>query len=334
LAAHTHDDHDHEHTEPPDHGEGRPSRKSKGHAHSHAHDHNNTPARRLAIALAITASFMFVEAAAGWLAGSLALLADAGHMLSDAAALTLALVAQRIAARPRSHDRTFGSRRAEVLAAFVNGIALVVTALLIVREAVGRLWDPVPIAGYWMLVTALAGLGANLISALVLRSGSGHNPNTRAAYLHVLSDALGSVGAILAAVLVMAFSWRRADPIISLFIAALILYGAWRLVRETVSVLMEGTPEHIDVVSIETTIRSVPGICEVHDLHVWTISENFHVLTAHVVLNGSRHGTDVVADASRAIHARHGIEHVTLQPEAPVPGLVQLRIRGKSPRPS
>ena len=210
---------------------------------------------------------------------------------------------------------------------------MVLTALLIIREAAERLLYPVPIAGYWMLVTALGGLVANLFSAMVLGSGDNHNPNTRAAYLHVLSDALGSVGAILAAAFVMSFGWRRADPIVSLLIAGLILWGAWRLVRETVSVLMEGTPEHIDIISIETTIRSVPGICEVHDLHVWTISENFHVLTAHVVLNGSRHGTEVVADASRAIHEQHGIEHVTLQPEAPAPGLVQLRIPGKEPKP-
>jgi cobalt-zinc-cadmium efflux system protein len=127
----------------------------------------------------------------------------------------------------------------------------------------------------------------------------------------------------------IAFGWRRADPVISLLIAGLILWGAWRLVKETTTVLMEGTPEHLDVLSIETTIRSVPGICEVHDLHVWTISENFHVLTAHVVLNGSRHGTDVVADAAREIHEHHGIEHVTLQPEAPLPGLVQIRLPKK-----
>jgi cobalt-zinc-cadmium efflux system protein len=297
--------------------------------HRHDHSHANTPARRLAIAFAITAGFMFVEAGVGWFSGSLALMADAGHMLSDAAALVLALFAQRIASRPRSHAHTFGSRRAEVLAAFINGVALAVTALLIVHEAVGRLVSPVPIQGRWMLVTAIAGLVANAISALVLRSGSKQNLNTRAAYLHVLSDALGSVGAIAAAVLVMSLDWRRADPIISLFIAALILWGAWRLVKETLSVLMEGTPTDVDLVAIETTIRATPGVCDVHDLHVWTITEDFPVLTAHVVLNGSRHGVEVVADAARAIRKEHGIDHVTLQPDAPVPGLVQLRIPGK-----
>ena len=299
--------------------------------HGHGHGHGSTPARRLALALLITAGFMLVEAAVGWISGSLALLADAGHMLSDAAALALALVAQRIAARPRSNARTFGSRRAEVLAAFVNGVALAVTALLIVREAVGRLLSPVPIVGTWMLGTAIAGLAANVVSAWVLRSGHEHNPNTRAAYAHVVSDAMGSVGAIVAAVLVIAFGWRRADPIISMLIAALILWGAWRLVRETMAVLMEGAPGHVDVADVEATIGAVPGVREVHDLHVWTISEGFPVLTAHVVLDGSRHGTDVVADGAREIREHYGIEHVTLQPEAPAPGLVQLRIPGKEP---
>jgi cobalt-zinc-cadmium efflux system protein len=327
---HDHDDHiGHDHS-----GHDHSGHDHSGHDHiGHDHSHANTPARRLAIALVITAGFMFVEAAVGWLSGSLALMADAGHMLSDAAALVLALFAQRIASRPRSHAHTFGSRRAEVLAAFVNGVALAVTSLLIVHEAIGRLLTPVPIVGSWMLVTAIAGLGANAVSALVLRSGSKHNLNTRAAYLHVLSDALGSVGAIVAAVLVMVFQVRRADPIVSLFIAALILWGAWRLVRETLTVLMEGTPAHIDIAAIEGTIRSVPGVCEVHDLHVWTITEDFPVLTAHVVLNGSRHGVEVVAEAARAIQEKHGIEHVTLQPDAPLPGLVQIRIPARSKAP-
>lgn len=269
---------------------------------------------------------MAVEASVGWFAGSLALLADAGHMLSDAAALGLALFAQRVAARPRSHERTFGSRRAEVLAAFVNGIALGATALFIVHEAVERLVSPVAVRGGWLLVTAVGGLVANLLSAAVLRSGSEHNANTRAAYLHVLSDALGSVGAMVAGVLVMVFGLRRADPVVSLFIAAVILWGAWRLVKETATVLMEGSPEHVDVAALEETIRSVPGVCEVHDLHAWTISDGFHAVSAHVVLDGERHGTEVVAEAARAIRERHGIDHVTLQPEAPSPGLVQIRL--------
>ncbi len=298
-----------------------------GHHHADGHhDHRRTSARKLTIALALSAVFMVVEAVVGWLSGSLALLADAGHMLSDTAALGLALFAQHIAAQPRSEQRTFGFRRAEVLAAFVNGIALAVSSVWIIHEAIGRLMHPNPIAGHWMLGTAVLGLIVNLVAAYVLQAGGHDNTNTRAAYLHVIADAAGSVGAIGAGVLVLAFGWYRADPAISFFIACLIVWGAWRLVRETTAVLMEGTPSHVDVGDLEATIRAVQGVCTVHDLHAWTISDGFHAVTAHVVLNGSRHGTDVVTDAAKLIKERHGIDHVTLQPEAPVPGLVQLRL--------
>jgi cobalt-zinc-cadmium efflux system protein len=273
---------------------------------------------------------MIVEAFAGWLSGSLALVADAGHMLSDAAALTVALVAQRIAARPRSHHRTFGSRRAEVLAAFLNGVALAVSAIWIGREAIERLFTPHPIQGKWMLITAVAGLVINLISAWVLGSGHHENQNTRAAFAHVISDALGSVGAIVAAVLVLQLGWTRADPIIGICIAFLIMWGAWRLVRETTTVLMEGTPSHINVADLEATLKCVPGVCTVHDTHVWTISDGFDAVTAHVVLDGTRHGTDVVADGARLVWERFRIDHVTLQPEAPPPGLVKIRIPKRS----
>ena len=308
--VHTHD-HDHPHHDP--------------HDHDHHHDHRRTPARRLAVALILTVAFMFAEAVAGWLSGSLALVADAGHMLSDSAALALALVAQRIAQRPRSATRTFGSRRAEVLAAFVNGIALAVTAILIVREALGRLVEPHAIQAPVMLATAILGLLVNIAAAFVLRPTGHDNLNTRAAFLHVVSDALGSVGAIAAGVLIATLGWTRADPIIGIAIAALILWGAWRLVKDTTSVLMEGTPAHIDAVALEKTIRAVPGVRDVHDLHAWTISDGFHAVTAHVVLRGNLHGTDVVAAVARAIQQEHGIDHVTLQPEAPPPGLVNIR---------
>jgi cobalt-zinc-cadmium efflux system protein len=172
----------------------------------------------------------------------------------------------------------------------------------------------------------VVGLLVNIVAAFVLRPGGHDNPNTRAAFLHVISDALGSVGAIAAAVLVMTVGWNRADPIIGMLIAVLILWGAWRLVKETTSVLMEGTPDHVDVVALEKTIRAVAGVRDVHDLHAWTISDGFHAVTAHVVLRGNRHGTEVVAEVAKVIKDRHGIDHVTLQPEAPPPGLVQIRV--------
>lgn len=269
---------------------------------------------------------MIVEAAVGWLSGSLALVADAGHMLSDTAALGLALIAQRIAARPRSVTHTFGSRRAEVIAAFVNGVALVMTALLIVREALERLFAPSPIQSEWMLATAAVGLMVNLASAAVLGHGGHRNANTRAALMHVLADALGSVGAIVAALLVMVAGWTRADPAVSLFIAALIFWGSWRLVKETAGVLMEGTPSHINVNKLEKTIRRVPGVAHLHDLHVWTISEGFEAVSVHIVLDGDSHGTEVAQAVAEAVRQQHGIDHVTVQPEAPTPGLVQLRL--------
>jgi cobalt-zinc-cadmium efflux system protein len=260
---------------------------------------------------------MGVEVVMGVLSGSLGLLADAGHMASDAASLAIALVAQRIALRPRSHERTYGSRRAEVIAAFVNGVALVVTALLIVREAIERVMQPPSILGGWMLATAVAGFVVNLLAAWVLGDGGHDNPNTRAAFVHVLADALGSVGAVAAAVVVLAFGWYLADPIISLVIAVLILWSAWQLVRETTSVLMEGAPTHLDVHDLEATIREMRGVCGVHDLHAWTISEGFHVLTAHIVVVDGASPAAVVREVAAMIRDRHGIEHVTLQTESP-----------------
>ena len=298
---HAHPEHEHEH--------------EHEHGHDHQHDHRRTPSRKLAIALALTVSFMGVEVVMGWLSGSLALLADAGHMLSDAAALGIALFAQRVAMRPSSAERTFGSRRAEVLAAFVNGIALAVTAVLIVREAIERLMTPTAIVGGWMLATAIAGLLINLVAAWVLGAGGRDNTNVRAAFAHVLSDALGSAGAIIAAVVVITLGWTRADPIISLVIAALVLWGGWRLVRETTAILMEGSPPHIDTRALAETIGQVQGVDEVHDLHAWTISEGFDAVTAHIVVTDACSPTSTVREAARAIREKHGIAHVTLQPE-------------------
>jgi len=274
---------------------------------------------------------MVVEATVGWWSGSLALMADAGHMLADAVALGLAIVAQRIATQTRTRAQTYGFRRAEVLAAFANGIALALTAVWVFSEAAARWQEPEPIEAVAMTATAAVGLVVNLVSAFILSRGShGHNVNTRAALAHVISDALGSVGAILAGVLVLAFGWTRADPAISAFIGCLILWGGWRLVRDTSRVLMEGTPTAIDIAQVEETLRGVPGVADFHDLHLWSISDDFDVLTVHVVLDEGRHGTEVVEAVSRRLRDRHGIEHVTIQPEAaPQERLVTL---GRGPR--
>ncbi len=313
--GHDHDDHGHGHDDGHDEGSG------------HGHDHGllwRSPARRLAIALALTTSFMFVEVVAGLMSRSLALLSDAGHMLTDAGALALALVAQNLAARERTGRRTFGYRRAEILAALINGTVLGVSAVWIIVEAVRRFSDPREILGAPMLVVAGLGLVINLIAAWLLAHGGHGNINTRAAAAHVASDAAGSVAAMIAAGLVLGFGWNIADPIASIVISLLILWGAWRLVRESVDVLMEGTPAGVDPKELEEVIRRAPGVASLHDLHVWCISDGFPVVTVHVVLDGSGHGTDVSRAVARRIQERFGIEHVTVQPEPPATKLVPV----------
>ncbi|MDI1448017.1 cation diffusion facilitator family transporter [Polyangium sp. 6x1] len=337
-----HDGHDHDHDHDHDHHDGHDH--DKGHAH-HDHDHGHahglselrrTPIRRLVVAFAITAGFMFVEAIVGFLSGSLALLADAGHMLADAAALALAMIAQRIASQQRTRARTYGYRRAEVLAAFANGVALALTAVWIFGEAVQRFQEPRAIDGTAMTATAAVGLVVNLVAAAVLSLGDkGHNMNTRAALAHVLSDALGSVGAIVGGVLVLSLGWTRADPIISAVISLLICWGGFKLVRDTSHVLMEGSPIEVDIAHVEETLLKVPGVVGFHDLHVWSISEGFDVLTVHIVIARGFHGTDVVQAVAARMREAHGLEHCTIQPEpSPEPQLVSLRRKSSTENPS
>jgi cobalt-zinc-cadmium efflux system protein len=318
---HDHDhDHDHKYEDEHDHDH-------HGHGHDHAEHLRGTPLRRLGIAFALTASFMFVEAIVGWMSNFLALVADAGHMLSDAAALALAIFAQRIATQTQTRARTYGFRRAEVLAAFANGIALGLTAIWIFIESAQRWRSPVEVQGMPGTITAIVGLVVNIVAAVVLGGGAGgHNINTRGAFAHVVTDMLGSVGAIAAGALVWAFGWNRADPAISAAIGVLVLWSGVRLVLETSRVLMEGSPIEIDLAHLEETLRGVPGVADFHDLHVWSISDGFDVLTVHVVLDQGYHGTDVVAAVTRRLRERHKLEHCTIQPE-PMhgAGLVTLR---------
>jgi cobalt-zinc-cadmium efflux system protein len=260
-----------------------------------------------------------VEAAVGIWSGSLALLADAGHMLADAGALGLAFFAQRVATRPRTQKTTFGYRRAEVLAAFANGMLLAGVAVLIVKEAIERYLAPTPIRAEEMLVTAAAGLVVNLLSAAVLSGSQKQSLNVHAAFLHVLTDALGSVAAILAGALVLWFGFVRADPVLSVVIAVLVATSGFRVLRETMGILLEAAPPDLDVSAVERTILETPGVDDVHDLHVWRISERFDTLTAHVTLKRGAHGTDVSRRVSERLLAEHGLGHVTIQPEAPPP---------------
>lgn len=319
-----------------DHG-GHGPRAHGGHRHGHqgghGHEHTAAPARVLALALALTCSFMVVEAVVGLTSGSLALLADAGHMLSDTGALVLALVAQRFASRPRTARSTFGWRRAEVLAAFVNGVALAVTAVWVIVEAFERWLAPTEIHGEALLLTACVGLGVNALVAALLMRGQRDNLNVRAAFLHVLTDALGSVGAILAGVAVVTLGWTRADPALSVLIAILVALSGWRVLRETTTILLEAAPSHLDVGAIERTILDSGGVASLHDLHVWRISDAFDALTVHVVLERGAHGIEVCRDVAERLRREHHLEHVTVQPEAPPPDpLVSVR-RGRDGAP-
>jgi len=296
-----------------------------GHHHGQSgHEHHTearpSSSRRLGIALGLTASFMVVEVVAGIMTGSLALLSDAGHMLTDAGALGLALWAQALGRRPRSERKTFGYRRAEILAAAANGIVLGITAIAVIVEAIRRLGAPPPVAGFPMLVVASAGLLLNLASAWVLSRGKGDDLNLRAAAAHVAADAAGSVAAIVAAALILLFGWRLADPITSVAISVLILFGTWRLLRDSTNVLMESVPAGIDIAVLESLARQTPGVRDVHDLHVWSIVGDAPVITAHVVIEAGAHGVEVARDVGRRIEERVGRCHVTVQPETPPPG--------------
>jgi cobalt-zinc-cadmium efflux system protein len=305
------------------HSHGHTPGHTHAHGHTHDHAHGGPPKQqslgalhKLAIALALTGLFFFVEVAAGLWTGSLALLSDAGHMLGDSSALIVALVAQRIARRPRTRVHTFGFRRAEILAALINGALLLLTCILIVHEAVSRLGSPPPVLGGPMLAVAVSGLLINLLSAAVLSRGES-NANVRAALLHVLSDALGSVASIVAALCVLYLALPAADTVASLCIALLIAVSALRLLRDTSSVLMERAPPHVELGELEELVRRTHGVADLHDLHAWAISDGFDAVTVHVVLDGTAHGTDVAHAVGERIRDRFGIEHVTVQPEAP-----------------
>jgi cobalt-zinc-cadmium efflux system protein len=239
-------------------------------------------------------------------------------MLTDSGSLLLALFAQRLALRPRTRLYTFGFRRAEILAALINGVLLIVTAMMIVLEAIERLGQPPHIQGGTMLGVAVSGLVVNLAAALVLGGHHAHaNANVRAALAHVISDALGSLAAIVAAVCVLYFDLPLADALASLFISVLIGFGAVRLVRDTSSVLMESVPLGVDLVELEKVVRETAGVADLHDLHAWGISDGFAAVTVHVVLAGAAHGTDVAQAVGERVKQRFGIAHVTVQPESP-----------------
>ena len=290
-----------------------------GHAHSHHHHHDGGAGaanrRRLALTLGLAAVYMLAEAVGGWLTGSLALLADAGHMLSDSAALGLSLFAIWIAQRPPNPRRTWGYHRTEILAALANGATLFALAFWVLVEAVQRIRQPSPVDAPWMMGIAAGGLVVNLIGLRILSGGRSESLNVRGAWLHVLTDALGSVQAILAGALVWVYGWTWADPAASVLISLLVIYSAWHLLRETVGVLMEGTPAHIDLDQVRDTLAGLPGVTGVHDLHVWTITSGMDALSAHLVVrDGTSHRT-LLSRVRGDLHDRFGIHHATVQIE-------------------
>jgi len=269
---------------------------------------------RLLTVLGLTAAFMVVEAIGGVVSGSLALLADAGHMLTDVAALALAVLSQHMAQRPADDRRTYGYLRLEILAALVNGAVLFALSIWIVLEAVHRLGNPAPIKGGLFAVIAATGLVVNLVALRLLHGDAGHDLNTRGAYLHIMGDLLGSVGALLAAGIVITTGWTLADPIVSVALSLLILVSAWRLLRESVDVLLEAVPAHIRMDEVEGRLRAVPGICDVHDLHVWTVTSGVIAMSGHVVVPELTDHPRVLA-ASHAAMGSLGIGHATIQVE-------------------
>lgn len=258
---------------------------------------------------------MIVEAVGGYLANSLALIADAGHMFTDVAALTLTLAAIWFASRPATSRKTYGYYRTEILAAFVNGIALVLLSLWIIYEAVERWQSPPEVKGFEMTIVAVGGLIVNLIAAWLLHADHKHDLNLRGAWLHVMGDLLGSVAAISAGLLIIFFGWSLADPLCSIFISLVIIASAWRLILESVNVLLEGTPRHIEIGSVEAAILATEGVGGVHDLHVWTISSGIEALSAHITHGDSVSHSELLASVRNRLHSDFGIDHLTIQME-------------------
>ncbi len=282
--------------------------------HEHPSASGGAEARLLAV-LGLTLAYLVAQVVGGLLTGSLALLADAGHMLTDAFGLGMAVAALRFARRPATSTNTYGFYRTEILAALANGVVLLLVAAFILVEAWSRLRDPSEVKALPMLVVALGGLAVTLIGVRLLHEGAADSLNLRGAFLEVLGDLFGAVGAVVAALVILATGWTLADPLVSALIGLLIIPRAFGLLKNVIDVLLEAAPKNIDLRELEQAILSVPGVVSVHDLHVWTITSGFVAMSGHVQANG-RGSADVLHDVRVLLHDRFGIEHVTLQVEA------------------
>lgn len=265
--------------------------------------------------MVVTFLYMIAEIVGGIYSNSLALLADAGHMLADVAALGISLVAFEIAKRPASDKATFGYMRAEILAALFNGIALFIIAFFIIREAIGRLLNPEQISSEAMVIVALGGLLINIIGLVILHEGKTKNLNLHGAWLHVLSDTLGSVGVVISGTLIYFFGWKLSDPIASILISLLVGYSAISLILKTVRVLMEQTPEHIDPQEVRRAIGALKGTVRVHDLHIWTITSGHEALSMHVEAEVGVDYDNLLNEIKKVLSSRFGISHTTIQIE-------------------
>ena len=304
------------------------------HAHAHAHAHGvvaDADQGKLAIALGLILLLMAVEVVAGLVAHSLALLSDAGHMLTDAGAIGLSLWAARLALRPAHGAMTYGYRRAEILSAQANGVTLLVLAVLIVFEAVRRLFAPPTVEARLILAVAIVGVVVNLLATWVLARANRTSLNVEGSFQHVLTDLYAFIGTGIAAVVILATGFQRADPIASLFVAALMLRAAYSLLRASGRIFLEAAPEGIDVEEVGEALASQPGVVEVHDLHVWEVTSGFPSLSAHVIVeeDGDCHGTR--RELERLLHDRFEIDHTTLQVEHRQPRLLQLSPRRARP---
>lgn len=313
-AGHDHSDHNHTHSEH--------NHSHHGHDHSHGphgHHHFDPSGNKkgLMIALIITVGIMFLEFFGGLLTNSLALLSDSGHMLNDASSLALSLVAVWFASKPASPNKTYGFHRFEILAALLNGVTLFIVAGFIMVEAYGRFFEPPAVASGSMMLIACIGLLANVASAwsLMRKGDVKNNINLRSAYLHVLGDALGSVGAIIAGLVMMMFGWYVADPIISVLVALLILRGAWGIIKHTVHVLMEGTPITVNPTEVKAVLENIKGVRDVHDLHIWTITSGLDSLSCHLLIEDHADDQRILQEAIQLIAERFKIQHTTIQVE-------------------
>lgn len=287
-----------------------------GDGHDHHHHGKGASKRALLTAFLIIAVFLVVETIGGFITNSLALLSDAGHMLSDALALLLSLIAVHFASRPPSAKRTFGMKRFEILAALTNGVTLVVISLFIFWEGFERMWNPPEVASGSMIIIATVGLLANIAAAMVLMRGdTKNNVNLRSAYLHVLGDLLGSVAAILGGILMWAFGWYIADPIISIIVSILIMLSAWRVTKESINILLEGAPSRLDTTKVEQRLSQLTGVVKVHDLHIWTVTSGLDSLTCHLVVEDDLPSYPVLNDALALLEKEFGITHATIQIE-------------------